>query len=68
VSLKIADKICNVRDVTSTPSARWSLNRRQQYLDWAEDVVAGCRGVNPRLDALIDRMLAAGRTQLSVEG
>lgn len=66
--LKIADKVCNVRDVTSTPPASWSLDRRRQYLDWAEAVVAGCRGVNSKLDALFDSTLAEGRRRLSIEG
>jgi hypothetical protein len=30
-------------------------------LDWTEQVVAGCRGVNPRLEALDDRVLREGR-------
>ena len=29
--LKIADKICNVRDVTDNPPADWSLQRRRDY-------------------------------------
>ncbi|PYO73782.1 MAG: phosphohydrolase, partial [Gemmatimonadetes bacterium] len=33
--LKIADKICNIRDVAENPPARWSLDRRRGYLDWA---------------------------------
>lgn len=56
--LKIADKICNVRDVTVRPPAGWPLERRREYLRWSEQVVAGCRGVNPRLDAAFDQTLA----------
>ena len=43
--VKIADKICNVRDVTASPPAIWPLQRRLDYLLWSEKVVAGCRGV-----------------------
>jgi|SRR5579863_2549136 len=46
--LKIADKICNVRDITATPPADWSVQRRRDYLTWSEQLVAGCRGVNTK--------------------
>jgi guanosine-3',5'-bis(diphosphate) 3'-pyrophosphohydrolase len=57
--IKIADKICNVRDVTHTPP-NWSLERRREYLRWAENVVAGCRGSNPDLEHRFDEALREG--------
>jgi guanosine-3',5'-bis(diphosphate) 3'-pyrophosphohydrolase len=63
--VKLGDKICNVRDVTESPPADWSLERRRAYLDWTEEVVAGCRGCSPRLEALYDRVAAAGRRALT---
>jgi guanosine-3',5'-bis(diphosphate) 3'-pyrophosphohydrolase len=63
--IKLADKICNVRDVTFSPPADWSLERRREYLDWTEQVVAGCRGVNPALERCFDEALAEGRRQLA---
>ena len=65
--IKIADKICNIRDVTYAPPVDWSLQRRREYLDWAEAVVAGCRGVEPGLDELFDQALAEGRRVLGAE-
>jgi guanosine-3',5'-bis(diphosphate) 3'-pyrophosphohydrolase len=62
--IRIADKIANVRDVTHHPPAHWDLARRQAYLDWTEQVVAGCRGANPRLDAICDHVLREGRAIL----
>ena len=62
--IRIADKMANVRDVTHHPPAHWDLARRQGYLDWAEQVVAGCRGVNPRLEAACDHVLREGRAML----
>ena len=62
--VKIADKICNVRDVTHSPPADWPLTRRIEYLDWTEQVVAGCRGANPSLEACYDDMLLQGRLAL----
>jgi len=48
--IKLADKISNVRDVTHRPPAKWSLERRKEYLDWTEQGVSGLRGSNPTLD------------------
>ncbi|MFH7244158.1 MAG: HD domain-containing protein [Spirulina sp.] len=58
--IKLADKISNVQDITHSPPAAWSLERCQAYLAWTEQVVAGCRGANPALEALYDQALAAG--------
>jgi len=66
--LKVADKICNVRDVTGAPPARWSRERRRAYLEWTAQVVAGCRGVNPALERVYDEALAQGRRRLEEEG
>jgi guanosine-3',5'-bis(diphosphate) 3'-pyrophosphohydrolase len=52
--VKLADKICNLRDVAATPPASWSMNRRQEYFDWSKQVVDGLRGVHPRLEAIFD--------------
>ena len=56
--IKLADKICNVRDVGQDPPSHWALERRQKYLAWATDVVAGCRGCNPALEEAYDECLA----------
>src|SRR5205085_7216934 len=63
--IKLADKIANVRGVTQTPPADWPLERRQEYLNWTEQVVAGCRGCNAALEDFYDRVLAEGRRILS---
>ncbi|HYL03191.1 MAG TPA: HD domain-containing protein [Steroidobacteraceae bacterium] len=52
--VKLADKICNLRDMTSSPPADWSLERRREYFDWAKAVVDAMRGAHPRLEALFD--------------
>ena len=56
--LKIADKICNIRDITVSPPADWPLQRRREYLTWSERVVAGCRGANPKLDQAFDQAIS----------
>ena len=63
--IKLADKICNIRDVMSDPPANWSLARRREYLDWAERVVAGCRGFNRALESMFDRALRDARAALA---
>jgi GTP diphosphokinase / guanosine-3',5'-bis(diphosphate) 3'-diphosphatase len=65
--IKLADKICNVRDVTNTPPHEWSLDRRAEYLDWTQQVVAGLRGANPALERLYDEALANGRKVIDDE-
>jgi guanosine-3',5'-bis(diphosphate) 3'-pyrophosphohydrolase len=47
--VKLADKTCNLRDVAHNPPAGWSLERRQEYFDWAKAVVDGLPKVNKRM-------------------
>lgn len=56
--VKLADKICNLRDILASPPADWSPERKQGYFDWAAKVVAGVRGVHPELEAVFDGLLA----------
>lgn len=65
--IKLADKICNVRDLASNPPTGWSHERRIEYLDWTEAVVAGCRGAHARLERIYDETLAEARRVLDVE-
>jgi GTP diphosphokinase / guanosine-3',5'-bis(diphosphate) 3'-diphosphatase len=52
--VKLADKICNLRDVADNPPATWSLSRRQEYFEWAKQVVDGMRGAHPVLERIFD--------------
>ncbi len=63
--LKIADKICNIRDLAQNPPADWEPGRITEYLDWAQRVVNGCRGANAELDRLFDATLAKVRQGIS---
>ncbi len=56
--VKLADKICNLRDVAERPPAKWDLQRRREYFDWAKRVVDRLRGVHPRLEAAFDAAFA----------
>jgi GTP diphosphokinase / guanosine-3',5'-bis(diphosphate) 3'-diphosphatase len=56
--VKLADKLCNLRDVAERPPAKWDLARRREYYDWAKRVVDGMRGTHARLEAAFDAAYA----------
>ena len=56
--IKLADKISNLRDVVDNAPVDWSLERRQNYFDWARAVIDQVRGVHPGLEALFDEVYA----------
>jgi guanosine-3',5'-bis(diphosphate) 3'-pyrophosphohydrolase len=57
--VKLADKICNLRDLAASPPAYWSLARQREYFDWAKQVVDALRGENRRLERVFDRAYRA---------
>ncbi|MBI2332667.1 MAG: bifunctional (p)ppGpp synthetase/guanosine-3',5'-bis(diphosphate) 3'-pyrophosphohydrolase [Chloroflexi bacterium] len=65
--LKLADKLCNVRDIVHLPPADWSLKRKQEYLLWTEKVVKGLRGANKDLETHYDEALKEGKQILGME-
>lgn len=52
--VKLADKICNLRDMADSPPSDWPLERIADYFDWAKAVVDGLRGTNDQLESLFD--------------
>ena len=60
--VKLADKLCNLRDVAERPPAGWDLGRRREYFDWAKQVIDGLRGAPGedmrRLEAAFDAAYA----------
>jgi len=62
--IKLADKICNARDVIFSPPSGWQIERRREYLDWAERVVRGMGKVNARLEEQFYIFLAEGKEKL----
>ncbi|WP_153138291.1 HD domain-containing protein [Paraburkholderia agricolaris] len=63
--VKLADKICNLRDVAQNPPADWPLERKQEYFDWAKAVVDGLRGAHPGLETLFDESYRSGKEALA---
>jgi len=57
-AVKLADKICNLRDVVVNPPTGWELERRQAYFDWAKQVIDGLRGEHAVLEELFDQVYA----------
>jgi len=58
--IKLADKICNLRDIQSHPPANWDGQRKQNYFTWAKQVIDGVRDASPVLAALFDHEYLAG--------
>ncbi len=52
--VKLADKICNIRDVARRAPAGWDRKRQREYFDWAKEVIDGLRGVHPKLEKAFD--------------
>ena len=65
--IKIADKTSNVREIGVDPPKGWSIQRRQQYFDWAREVVDAMGSVNPAMERHFDRVLDEARRQLTEE-
>lgn len=55
-AVKIADKISNLRAMLATPPEGWTLQRKQEYFDWAAQVVAAVRGEHPALEQRFDAL------------
>jgi len=56
--------ISNVLDVTHSPPKDWNMERRREYLDWAEALVRNCRKVNIALEQHFSHVIAEGRQEL----
>lgn len=59
--VKLADKICNLRDMLAHPPAGWDLSRRIEYFEWARRVVDEVAGTHPGLERGFD--IAYARVQ-----
>jgi guanosine-3',5'-bis(diphosphate) 3'-pyrophosphohydrolase len=54
--VKLADKICNLRDILESPPKDWPIERKRQYFDWAKKVIDQVRGTNAKLERRFDRL------------
>lgn len=56
--VKLADKICNLRDILNSPPADWPLKRKQEYFDWAKQVADQARSASKKLGKVFDETYA----------
>jgi guanosine-3',5'-bis(diphosphate) 3'-pyrophosphohydrolase len=63
--IKLADKTANLQDIIDNPPMFWSRARKSEYFDWAEQVAAGLRGVNLKLEERFDQVVKTGRLILA---
>lgn len=66
--VRLADKVCNVRDLVTDPPNGWSMERRRDYLDWTERVIQGVRGASAALEQAYDQALRDARAALTAAG
>lgn len=63
--VKLADKICNLRDINRTPPVDWTHERKNEYYVWAGKVVDRIRGTHDRLEQLFDAAYGEGLVSLA---
>jgi guanosine-3',5'-bis(diphosphate) 3'-pyrophosphohydrolase len=69
--LKIADATSNVRTLEIDPPTDWDTDRMLDYIVWAEQVIASCRGLNAFLESAFDNAVTKARAAVKarmVEG
>jgi guanosine-3',5'-bis(diphosphate) 3'-pyrophosphohydrolase len=54
--VKLADKICNLQDMLASPPIKWTIQRKQEYFDWAREVVNQLRGTHAELEVMFDKI------------
>jgi len=65
--LKLADKISNIKDIIIDPPIGWSIDRRLDYLEWANDVCCQINGVNEKLEQLFNNEMEMAKIALITE-
>jgi guanosine-3',5'-bis(diphosphate) 3'-pyrophosphohydrolase len=61
-TLKLADKISNLRSLLTSPPAEWSVERKREYFEWARQVVSGFTQPNAVLKTEFEKTYAAFNT------
>lgn len=59
--IELADKISNIKDTLDNPPWNWSKRKKVEYIDWADEVIKGLRGVNQAMEELFDDLVEEGR-------
>ena len=66
--IKTADKISNIGARIVPHPGKDERDDLADYAAWADKVVAGCRGINPRLDRIFDDTIARAKAALAETG
>jgi (p)ppGpp synthase/HD superfamily hydrolase len=56
-TIKLADKISNLRSILYSPPAEWDYRRKKEYFAWTKQVVGGFTAPNPILKAEFEATL-----------
>jgi (p)ppGpp synthase/HD superfamily hydrolase len=67
-TLKLADKVSNLRSLLASPPVEWSSDRKRQYGEWARQVVQGFTEPNGILKAQFDEAYAQLAASISGPG
>jgi guanosine-3',5'-bis(diphosphate) 3'-pyrophosphohydrolase len=57
--IKVADKICNLRDLAQSPPKHWTVERKGQYIEWAREVVRALPIPRHRMRRVFERAYAS---------
>ncbi len=63
--IKLGDKISNITDVMNNPPDGWSDERRLEYVNWGEKVIAGVRGTNQNLEKHFDELIKKAKQKFN---
>lgn len=56
--IKLAEKICDLRDMADNPPPDLTVRQIQDYFDWSKEVVDCMRGISPSLEVAFDEVYA----------
>ena len=56
--IKLAERICDLRDMADNPPPDLTTRQIQDYFDWSREVVDCMRGISPSLEAAFDEVYA----------
>jgi len=66
--IKTADKVSNISARIVPHPSKDERSDLADYAAWADKVVTGCRGINPRLDRIFDNTIARAKAALADTG
>jgi guanosine-3',5'-bis(diphosphate) 3'-pyrophosphohydrolase len=57
--IKVADKLCNLRDLRQSPPKHWTVERKGRYVEWAREVVSALPIPRHRIRRVFEREYAS---------